>query len=137
MEICTKGKKLIAFLNSTANERYNSLGLKECGFANGYVAVPRSHPYYGLGMMDDRIISLDVHGGVTFSEKLANTTFDFEHSEVLTEGEDIPYGYWCFGFDTMHCWDNLENCNREYVIQQCQLLQSQLEEAWNQGHFGI
>lgn len=53
---------------------------------NGYVGIPKEHRAYGWAYDDERLHSIDVHGGLTYA----------------SEGED---GYWWFGFDTSHAGD--------------------------------
>lgn len=60
------------------------------GLANGYVAVPKGHPWFGIKYDD---IPCDVHGGPTFGRPC--NIFDSE--------------YWMIGFDTAHCDDNKDN----------------------------
>ena len=57
------------------------------GLANGYVAIPKGHPWYGMQYND---IPCDIHGGLTFSRSC--NIFDSE--------------YWMIGFDTAHLGDN-------------------------------
>jgi len=78
------------------------------GYGNGYVTVPKNHPYYGLDEFDDRVMDLEVHGGVTFA----------------AETEDG----WTFGFDTLHYGDNPDNCTREYCINEALDLYTQLKQ---------
>ena len=61
--------------------------LYDRGLANGYVAIPKDHPWYGMEYHD---IPCDIHGGLTFSRTCI--IFDSE--------------YWMIGFDTAHCDDN-------------------------------
>ncbi|MBA7630816.1 hypothetical protein ES703_38341 [subsurface metagenome] len=86
---------------------------------NGYVGVPKNHPWYGIDYsqclrgcegkpneIDPRTTSypctwesdhespeklIDVHGGLTFSG--------------MEDDELRPAGYWWFGFDCAHAWD--------------------------------
>jgi hypothetical protein len=55
--------------------------LYDRGLANGYVAIPKGHPWYGMEYHD---IPCDIHGGLTFSR-----TCNISDSE-----------YWMIGFDT-------------------------------------
>jgi len=64
---------------------------------NGYIAVTKDHPIYGLSYND---FDINVHGGITF------TTFgkdepDKESGEVLWPNPEL---YW-IGFDTAHSGD--------------------------------
>lgn len=55
---------------------------------NGYVALPKGHPYYGKHYDN---IYVDIHGGLTFSRG--------------GNGEEWEKGYWWLGFDTGHYMD--------------------------------
>lgn len=63
------------------------------GHWNGYVSVPRGHPWHGLGYSAELEGStspeelMDVHGGLTFAD------------QWFAEGD------WWFGFDCGHAWD--------------------------------
>lgn len=46
-----------------------------CGYANGYVAVPITHPLYVRGYFNDIEELISIHGGLTFSDYF-NGTFD-------------------------------------------------------------
>lgn len=76
----------------------------ERGFGNGYVCLPKWHPYFKIPY--DNIL-VNIHGGLTFGH--------------YDETEDM----WVIGFDTSHHGDNLENCPFEYVKEQCIYLQKQ------------
>ena len=65
------------------------------GFRCGYVRIPATHPWHGLGYSDVRTAEgsdPDVHGGLTFSEPDAD----------CGKGEDSA---WWLGFDCAHCMD--------------------------------
>ena len=80
------------------------------GWGNGYVGVPPNHPWFGK---DYNELDVDVHGGLTFSNKAAP--------------KEQPDSYWWIGFDTCHYQDNKYNCSKEYVEQQTQQLKEQAE----------
>jgi hypothetical protein len=65
------------------------------GVANGYVAVPPSHPIYKMGY--DSIYrhfpEVTVHGGLTYADFP-----EFLHNP----SKEIPKDWWVVGFDTMH-----------------------------------
>ena len=69
----------------------NTWLLGTTGWGNGYVCIPKNHPLYGVGYSDERVSSLDVHGGVTFSEEV--TEEDIESLSLPAE----TLGMWCFG----------------------------------------
>ena len=89
---------LIAFIreNTWAKNWISSL---EHGWGNGYVALPSTHPFYGLDY-DEIDKHVNVHGGLTYSKS-------YVHEDEM---------YWLIGFDTMHVFDDPENSNKEYVI---------------------
>lgn len=65
------------------------------GWGNGYVAVPKGHPCYGMDY--DNIHStydIDVHGGITWS----NNHIQDQPAETI--------GMWILGFDTLHFGDD-------------------------------
>jgi hypothetical protein len=77
------------------------------GWGNGYVIVPKEHPLHGVHY--NALYHVEVHGGLTFSEEI--TADNIEHFDLTPE--DI--GSWCFGFDTAHCGDSLDNWSKEDV----------------------
>ena len=129
-------KNLIAYINSTVNNKYNNMSSvfpmmpasMEVGYANGYVAVPKDHPFFGKGYDD---VDINIHGGLTFATSGDNICKDFSETEVL-EGclYDLDKNWWVFGFDTCHYMDNLDNWPREAVIDETLNLKKQLEEAY-------
>ena len=130
-------KELIAYINSTANNNFNSMSCAfpmlsagmGVGYANGYVAVPKDHPFFGKGYDD---VNIDVHGGLTFAcPGNEITAASLPETEVL-EGclYDLNEDWWVFGFDTCHYMDNLDNWPREAVITETLNLKKQLEEAY-------
>lgn len=129
-------KNLIAYINSTINNRCNNMNSvfpmmtvsMEAGYANGYVAVPRDHPFFGKDYGD---VDIEVHGGLTFAAPGSNISKDLPETEVL-EGRlyDLDEDWWVFGFDTCHYSDSLENWPREAVIEETLNLKRQLEEAY-------
>jgi len=65
------------------------------GHLCGYVQVPEDHPYFGKDYND---CDIDVHGGLTYSEK------DEYNYLYLTH-----IGHW-IGFDCAHCDDYCPSC---------------------------
>ena len=91
---------LIAFIREntwTKSWRYSL----EHGWGNGYVALPSTHPFYGLDY-DEIDEHVNVHGGLTYSKS-------YTHENEM---------YWLIGFDTMHSSDNPKYSNKEYVINE-------------------
>lgn len=129
--------KLIAFLNKTRNDEYretkSQTSLKgDCGYANGYVAVPPEHPYHGK---DYDKVDVDIHGGLTFdasAEEIKNAPNDnWKRLEFLGDETELPDGYWVFGFDTLHCDDSLQSWPRERCVEETLKLKDQLEQMSN------
>lgn len=90
------------------------------GWGNGYVLIPKHHPYWGKHYED---IPVTVHGGLTFGAHITNEKLDW--FDELTK-EDI--GYYMVGFDTAHYGDDTYTCPKEYVIKETQSLHDQLKE---------
>lgn len=88
---------LIAFIRENTWTKIKS----KHGWGNGYVALPSTHPFYGLDY-DEIDQHVGVHGGLTYSQSYVH------------ENET----YWLIGFDTMHSSDNPRNSNKEYVINE-------------------
>lgn len=126
-------QNLVPFLNSTANKRYREhapiLGVNDNGgYANGYVAVPPEHPWYGKSYeeVEDKI---GIHGGLTFHAK-SDECCAWDDIETINDDSNlIPLGWWVFGFDTIHAYDNLDNWNKEKCIAETLRLKEQLEEV--------
>lgn len=118
--------KLYAFLNSTINREMQAFpsALCSCGYANGYVAVSPEHSMHGKNYND---VDVDVHCGLTFGAD-ARTVKEWKDIECLgfDSIDEVPDDYWVFGFDTMHCYDNLQTCNKEWCIEETLRLKKQL-----------
>lgn len=126
-------KNLVPFLNSTVNRNFRVNTRKilsefdNAGYANGYVAVPPEHPWYKKSVEED---ALDVHGGITFYGT-SDRCCDWENIETIDDDTNLlPLGWWVFGFDTLHAYDNLENWSKERCIEETLNLKRQLEEVW-------
>ena len=83
-------------------------GLMELGWGNGYVGLPKWHPWYEMGYDD---IPVRVHGGLTYAD--------------WYKEEDL----WVIGFDTGHYNDNMTNCSFEFVKSETERLMKQCMEA--------
>ena len=122
-------KKYFAFLNRDAQMGIESVRPhKWFGYANGYVAIPPGHPLNGKGYDD---IDISVHGGLTYAETIEETVAN-NWSSIECIGfdsiDEIPSGYFVFGFDTMHFGDD-DTLDREWCIQETKDLMKQLEQA--------
>ena len=107
------------------------------GWGNGYVLLPHNHPLYDVHYDD---ISVNVHGGLTFSERFDSENFlewikdlDF-HGDVTLENYQKFEGYWMIGFDTAHYGDDLISCSEHYVVNETEDL---LEQCLSDGIDGM
>ncbi len=81
------------------------------GFYLGYVSVGKSHPAYGKDYNDDVLREIQVHGGLTFANKVE--------------------GVWWLGFDCGHGYSGplgltSKGWTRDEVEQECESLAKQL-----------
>ena len=119
-----KKDELYAFLNNQVNR---ALGIG--GYANGYVALPPTHPFHNVDYSEtDNYVH--VHGGLTFGQCIDNIRCCEswnEWSECIgfDSFNEIPAGYWIVGFDTIHYGD--EGLNRDWCIEETLRLKNQLE----------
>jgi hypothetical protein len=80
----------------------NKIDYIDCGEANGYLVIDdKYHPWFGKHYDD---ISVDVHGGLTYSKLVDSSTV--KHFDEITEND---IGYWIIGFDTCHSGDSYSN----------------------------
>lgn len=93
----------------------------DTGWGNGYVLLPKEHPYHGKHYDE---IPVTVHGGLTFANEVTEESVNSDWSPDLNK-EDI--GKWMVGFDTAHWSDTLETCPKEYVEKETNDLLAQLE----------
>lgn len=99
------------------------------GWGNGYVAMDKFHPLYGLGLYGDNtevaaFISIYIHGGITFT--------GWASSLNIPEKYNIPENYWIIGFDTAHTNDTLEKWpDEQSVMEETLKLKDQLIKIYN------
>ena len=89
----------------------------------GYVEIPADHPLSGLDYMDERVLGISVHGGVTYAD----------HRYWRIKGRRKTNGNeWWFGFDCAHAGDKSHGLNTgtwrtlKYVMDECESLASQI-----------
>jgi hypothetical protein len=88
------------------------------GWGNGYVIVPKEHPWYGKEEDDINydlsLLNVDIHGYITFSKLV-------QHGG--RNGAYKPYiGKWLIGFDTNHGYETKETWNEARVIEETKKL---------------
>lgn len=112
-------------------EYLDILNINEYGWGNGYVLLPHKHPYYGKHY-DDLNIDINIHGGVSFSDKFDSSSFlehikdrDFLGGDLNRENIHNFDDYWMIGFDTNHYTDDIESCSKEYVLSETESLLDQ------------
>ena len=98
--------------------------LVNVGWGNGYVVVFQDHPCYNMNYNDihDKYPSLDVHGGLTFSESLESLLEIDEFAAIEQKSG------WVLGFDTCHMCDDLESWPEDAVLKETVRLKEQLLE---------
>jgi len=100
--------------------------LRGGGFANGYVVIPQGHPLWGLEYTTELVEGLNVHGGITFSEKVDEDMIN--HVLWGKDLEDEDLGSWLIGFDTRHSGDNLKRWPQVKVEKEVIKLLKQVED---------
>lgn len=121
----TKIIKAVGFILPTPNYGIN------CGTHNGYAAVPPGHPYYGLNYDDLNGKPINVHCGLTYSDKVGDLAYLPGFLMVKGELPDEFSNWWCFGFDTCHYGDNKTNWGSGRVIAETLNLIYQVDELVN------
>jgi len=113
-----------AFLKENDWSKSNALIKLERGWGNGYVALPRRHPYFGLDCneINEEKLGCYVHGGLTFSRHSSNIGW-----EEVKDMDDM----WIIGWDTRHGGDTIESWPRERVLKENQMLSVHLAKAWS------
>jgi hypothetical protein len=89
------------------------------GWGNGYVVIPKDHPFHGLHY---HVINhfVSVHGGLTFSEYCSKENMLQFHLDE----NDI--GKWIVGFDTGHFGDDENTWNKGAVQAETDYLLAQI-----------
>ena len=128
------------------------------GYANGYVVIPKEHPffekdydehieitnlndvknyakdnYFGMVLFDPNKnkLSLDILIPVHGGVTYANKYVEKNTYEFLTEKPENSKEYWVLGFDTLHYNDTKENWNEENCKKETLKLLSFLEDIDN------
>ncbi|WP_315361799.1 hypothetical protein [Prevotella histicola] len=96
----------------------------DCGYANGYVAVQKGHPWWGKKWHEVEGL-VNVHGDITY----AAAWKDFPYPTINLTKVNIPEDSWVFGFDTLHDGDTLEKCNEYFCLVETFKLMRQLQNV--------
>jgi len=99
------------------------------GWGNGYVVIPKSHPFYEKSY-DELNDIINVHGGLTYAGHI--NIYSKKHYPELTK-DDV--GSWMIGFDTAHWNDTLHSCPKEYVILETLNLKMQVLTQCKSGRY--
>lgn len=96
----------------------------DVGWGNGYVLLPKGHPWYGKFYTD---IDVYVHGGLTYSDLFPYNWFAGDRHFEMCEQLNINKlkDFWCIGFDCSHYDDDLTTCPQSYVWEQAKSLHEQ------------
>lgn len=82
------------------------LKIFQTGWGNGYVAVSKGHPWYGVSMHE---LDVRTESSITFSE--------YVHLVHPLKLRSTPKKFWLIGFDTMHYGNNLETWPESRVVE--------------------
>jgi len=87
------------------------------GWGNGYVAIPKSHPCFGMDYdaIHNKYKSIDVNGGLTFAD------------DYIPGQPEETKGMWIVGFDTLHYGDTPQKWpSQQSVLAEALILEKQL-----------
>ena len=88
------------------------IGGTDRGWGNGYVALPRQHPLFGMDTIEinEKLGYGFVHGGVTWAR-------NSDHIVGWKEVKDMD-NMWVIGWDTTHFGDDIANYPKERVFKE-------------------
>jgi hypothetical protein len=92
------------------------------GWGNGYVAIPKGHPCFGMDYdaIHKKYRSISVNGGLTFADP------------KITGQPKETVGFWIVGFDTLHFNDTpLKWPDKNSILQEANELKKQLVNIGN------
>ena len=97
-------------------------GITSHGWGNGYVIIPEGHKLHGKHYEElNKRKAISVNGGLTYSE-LADARIIKQFGL-----SDEHLGSWIVGFDTCHCWDDMQRWPKDEVQKEADQLLSQLK----------
>ena len=120
-----EGLQCVPFLCTVRNNLCSgNINHPDCVYANGYVSVPKEHPWWGKKWHEVEEL-VNVHGQITY----AAAWEQFPYPIINLSDVEIPKDSWVFGFDTLHDSDTLEKCNEVYCKAETFKLMKQLENV--------
>lgn len=108
LDLPDSGSKVVGYF-LTDLVKYPSFDPTMRGRYNGYVILGKNHPFSGTR---DIIGNYDVHGGITFANKLKDFNLD-PYPELWAYADN-----WVVGFDTAHAGDNAENWGLDKTVDE-------------------
>jgi len=97
----------------------------ECGWGNGYVALPPGHLLWGINY-DQLNNYIRVHGGLTYSNQFSEEWRN-RIKELGNVPEEVTEEWWVIGFDTAHFRDNEYDQDEAYVRAEAKYLKEQID----------
>lgn len=126
-EVKTSKSGLMSFVLGMREVWYFGLPDRESndllyGWGNGYIVVPKTHPF---AKMTSGEVSDIVGEEITMFRDYSDDIFSFDTSFIPS-----LMGIECkvIGFDTCHCYNNMENSSREKVLEKTQFMLDRAEE---------
>lgn len=108
LDLPDSGSKVVGYF-LTDLVKYPSFDPTMRGRYNGYVILGKNHPFSGTR---DIIGNYNVHGGITFANKLKDFNID-PYPELWAYADN-----WVVGFDTAHAGDNAENWGLDKTVDE-------------------
>lgn len=89
------------------------LGVPNKGHSNGYIGLPKDHPWFGkdYDTIHHENPDLSIHSGLTYAR---------DHPP-----KQEPDGLWWIGFDTLHYSDTAITCSEKYCQNEVESLKQQ------------
>lgn len=104
-------------------ETFKKTQLKiDCGWGNGYVIIPKNHPWWNKPY-EDLNNEIYVHFGLTYGQIVTPSIIMSFNTKELN---DSHIGMYLIGFDTGHYTDTLKLWPKKRVIEETQYLEKQV-----------
>lgn len=107
-------------------DQWLSVSIGERGWGNGYIAIPVEHPF--MSHIQEQIKPLwnpKLWPEKAKDSRKINVTYDQLNDKFPIDGQEWTYSqpeeiddknYYVFGFDTLHCWNDMNNSSEQQVI---------------------